>query len=150
MPLDSGKLKIPGLNQGRLSLWDYEHGLIYRWIATTSHDGRQGWEDWEKIGGVHPPNYSMPMADWFWLETKLIIQPGQPVSEGYLPKYLANNTWTTLKGNVRSQIMFHEDENAPGSMGCIVMSKKEWVSFKSVMSACCGHLDKVRYGVIYS
>lgn len=150
MPVDSSSRRIPGINQGRLSLWDYEHGLIYRWVATSSHDGKQDWGDWEQRGGVHPPNFAMSGAEWFWLDLKLIIQPGQPVDEGYLPLYNGSNTWKTLKGNTRSQIMFHEDKPPIGSLGCIVMSKSEWESFKSVIKACCGDLDKIRYGVLYS
>jgi hypothetical protein len=153
MPLDSGSQNILGLNMGRLSLWDYEHGLIHRWVATSSHNGKQNWADWEKTGGVHPTNYSMDDAEWFQLETKLIIQPGCPVEEGFLPKYKGKNTWITLKGNTRSEIMFHEDANAisnPGSMGCVVMLKGEWENFKTVFKTCCGHLQSVPYGVLYS
>lgn len=150
MQVDSSRHVIPGLNKGRLSLWDYDLGNIFRWVATSSYNGKQGTGDWGKRNGLHPPNYDMNNSDWFYLKTNLIIQPGQPVDEGYLPIYQGSNTWKTLSGGTRSQIMFHEDKNGPGSYGCIVLPKKEWESFKCVFKDCCGHLDKVPYGVMYS
>jgi len=67
--------------------------------------------------------------------------------------YKKSNNWTTNKGASRSQIMFHCDENYKtneGSYGCIVMRPNEWENFKSVIEACCGHLDQIPYAVGYS
>ena len=150
MQVDSSRHVIPGLNRGRLSLWDFDLGNIYRWVATSSYDGKQKTGDWGVRNGLHPPNYDMAGAKWFYLKTKLIVQPGQPVDEGYLPFYKGSNTWKTLNGETRSQIMFHEDKNSPGSYGCIVMAKGEWECFKDVFSKCCGHLESVKYGVMYA
>jgi hypothetical protein len=153
LQLDSNQNVIDGLNQGRLTLFDYELGYIHRWVATSSFDGKQKVGDWEKTGGVHPPNYSLDDADWFKLDTKLILQPGQPVPEGYLPKYKKSNDWQTLKGNGRSQVMIHCDENYrtnPGSYGCIVMQPSEWEDFKKTIKETCGHLADIPYGVIYT
>lgn len=153
MQLDNNLSTIPGCNEGRLFLYDYNLGYIHRWVATSSYDGRQRTGDWDKTGGIHPPNSHMSGADWFYMDMKLIVQPGQPVDEGYLPFYRKSNNWRTVGGANRSQIMFHADENyqsAEGSYGCIVMKPKEWEDFKTVIRATCGHLKEVRYGVGYT
>ena len=150
MQIDSTRHVIPGLNRGRLWLWDFKLGCIFRWVATCSYNGKQDVGDWNQTGGLHPPNYAMDNSDWFYIKTNLIVQPGQPVDEGFLPIYHNSNTWKTLQGATRSQIMFHEDKGSPGSYGCIVMAKGEWECFKSVFKYCCGHLNEVPYGVIYS
>ena len=153
MQLDTPGHVITSLNQGRLVLYDYDLGYIHRWVATSSFDGRQNLGDWERTGGIHPPNYQMPGAMWFDLNMNLIKQPGQPVDEGYIVYYKKSNNFKTLKGNNRSQIMVHADKNwttNPGSYGCIVFKPNEWEDFKRVMNACCGHLDSVRYGIMYT
>jgi hypothetical protein len=153
MQLDSNQNVIPGLNQGRLTLWSFKHGYLGRWVATSSFDGKQSVGDWEKRGGVHCPNYAMDDAEWFEWDLKYLIQPGQPVDEGYLLKYKGSNNMVTLKGNPRSEKMGHPDKNylkSPGSAGCIVMLPKEWEDFKNVLTACCGHLKSIPYGIIYT
>lgn len=150
MQLDSSRHVIPGVNRGRVSLWDYELGCIYRWVATSSYNGKQNVDDWQEIGGLHPPNFSMPNSEWFYLDTKLIVQPQQIVKQGYLPFYKGSNTWKQIEGKTRSQIMWHETMSNGGSYGCIVFPKAEWESFKKIFRETCGHLESVRYGVMYS
>lgn len=153
MQLDTPGNVINSLNQGRLSLWSFQYGYLGRWVATSSYDSKQNVGDWESTGGIHPPNYSMGDAEWFWLELPIIIQPGQAVDEGYILYYKKSNNWTTLKGNNRSQVMAHPDKNwqrSPGSYGCIVMKPEEWKDFRATIEACCGHLKSIRYGVIYT
>lgn len=153
MQLDGNGSTIPGLNDGRLSLWDYEQGLIHRWVATSSISSKQGIRDWEVRGGVHPPNYAMPDNDWFYVDTKLIIQPGQRVERGFIHLYKESNYWTTNKGNQRSEVMLHPDENyqqSPGSEGCIVMKPKEYEEFEKIFLDCCQQHSKVRLGVMYT
>jgi hypothetical protein len=153
MQLDNNLDAIKGINQGRLSLWDYNLGFIGRWVCTSSLEAKQGVADWETRGGIHPPNYAMPDEDWFYIKFPLIKQLGQPVDEGYLNLYKGSNLWTTKKGNKRSEVMTHCDKNhktSPGSFGCLVMVPSEWEDFKSSLFESCGHLPGVRLGVMYN
>lgn len=153
LPLDSERNVIPGLNRGRLVLVDYDRGFIQRWVFTSSYEQLQKVSDWEVTGGVIPPNFAMNGFEWFKVPTKLIVQPGQPVDEGYLVLYNGSNTFTTINGNIRSEVMFHCDKNyksAPGSRGCLVALPDEWEDFKQVFKEACGHLSDVKLAVIYT
>lgn len=153
MPVDQkGGQIIAGLNKGRLSLWD-SLGQIGRWVFSSSYDGRQSVNDWNLKGGLIPPTSEMPGQLWYEMSTKLIVQPGQPVPEGFLIYYKGSNDFTTVKGASRSQIMLHEDSNyrtSPGSYGCVVALRDEYVSFRDAFIESCGHLKIVRFGVVYS
>jgi hypothetical protein len=153
MELDSNKCVIPGCNDGRLYLYDYNHGYIHRWVATSSFNGRQSVNDWNKTGGVHPPNSHMLGGNWFWVPTKEILQPGQPVERGFILNYKGSNNWTTVDNVNRSQVMLHPDSNHEtneGSYGCLVLKPAEYKDFITVYGTCCGHLDRVRYAVGYT
>ena len=150
MHLDSNRFQVPGLNRGRLYLYDYDYGMVYRWVTTTSHVNKQGVAAWDKRGGVHPPNYAMRGADWFHLKNKRIIQPGQPVDDGFILYYKGSNNWETLTGGKRSQIMLHEDKELNGTAGCFGMSAIEYKSFCTVMEHSCKKNAMIPYGVNYA
>lgn len=153
MPVDQqGGQIVAGLNKGRLSLWD-DLGQIGRWVFTSSYDGRQKVNDWNLTGGLIPPTSEMPDNLWYEIGTKLIVQPGQPVPEGFIIYYKGSNDFTTKKGVTRSQIMLHPDsnyKNSPGSYGCIVGLPDEYNSFRDAFIEACKHLNRVRLGVVYS
>ncbi|NJM22671.1 MAG: hypothetical protein HC907_30165 [Richelia sp. SM1_7_0] len=150
MQLDSNKHVIPGLNTGRLSLWDYELGMIYRWVATSSYASRQSVNNWNITGGIHPPNQVMLGSNWFHLKNTRIIQPGQPVDDGFILYYNGSNNWQTVSGAKRSQIMLHEDKERNGTYGCIGMSKSEYDSFTSVLEETCEKDIMIPMGISYS
>jgi len=149
MQLDSNKHIIPGLNSGRLSLWDYELGMIYRWVASSSFSRRQAVKNWNVRGGICPPNQEMRGADWFTLKNTRIIQPGQPVDDGFIIYYNGSNNWRTVKGTERSEIMLHEDKENDGTFGCIGMSKVEYASFVDVIKQTCESNSMIPFGINY-
>ena len=150
MQIDSRRHTIPGLNRGRLSLWDYDLGMIYRWVATTSFLARQKVDDWNQRGGIHPPNQFMLGSEWFHLKNTRIIQPGQPVDDGFIIYYQGSNTFNLIGGARRSQIMLHEDKENNGTYGCIGMSKSEYLSFTDVLFKTCERNILIPFGISYS
>lgn len=153
MPLDVDGKVIPDLNRGRLALVDSK-GLIQRWVCTTSIETRQSSNGWNQTGGVIPPTSSMPGLEHWTVNTKLLVQPGQPVDEGFLVLYRGSTSYTTTEGTTRSEIMIHNDKNrssSPGSLGCIVtMNDNDWADLKRVMKESVGHLDSIPLFVIYT
>ena len=154
MQLDSKKHVIPGLNQGRLSLWDMDKQvLVQRWVFTSSYNGKQNIYDWKKRGGLCPPNNDMPGWKMYQVPTNLIVQPGQPVDRGFLIYESCENNkcvMNTVSGATRSEIMIHEDKNNPGSMGCLVGKSGEYKDFEEIFLGCCKDKKTVPLGVLYS
>lgn len=153
MPLDSQRHVIPGLNTGRIFLTD-EDGAIGRWVVTSSYDGKQKFGDWNSRGGVIPPTHAMPGSRYWEFHTKRIIQPGQPVDDGFLVTFDGKVTYKTVDGATRSEIMVHDDTNRrtnPGSAGCIITkSTKEWEDFCKGIKESVSHLTKIPLFVAYS
>ena len=155
MQLDSNRHVIPGLNRGRLSLWEMGRAkkLIQRWVFTSSYNGKQGVFDWKKRGGLCPPQNDMPGWKMFQVPTKLIIQPGQPVDRGFLIYESSDNKaceMNTVSGTKRSEIMIHEDKNSPGSFGCLVAPTGEYKDFEEIFVGTCEQHSTVPLGVLYS
>jgi hypothetical protein len=153
MQLDSSKCVIPGINRGRLVLLDDE-GQIGRWVFTSSYDGKQNVNDWNKTGGVIPPTSSMPGGKYWEFHTKRLIQPGQPVDDGFLLTFDGKTTYTTVEGGTRSEIMVHNDANrgkALGSYGCPVgMTTEEYEDYCLCVSESISHLKTIRMASMYS
>lgn len=153
MVLDSERCVIPGLNRGRLALIDKE-GLIQRWVCSSSYDGKQKVNDWTKRGGIIPPTSSMPGLKHWEFHTRLIVQPGQPVTEGYLITHCGSIEYRTTEGSTRSEIMVHDDANRDtneGSAGCVVtMNTSEWVDLKRVVLESVSHIKTIPMFSIYT
>lgn len=153
MMLDTDKMRIPGLNRGRLVLID-SLGVIGRWVFTSSFDGKQSVHDWNVTGGVIPPNYEMSGDKPWEFHTKRIIRTGYAVNDGFLITYNGMISYKTKMGVVRSEIMVHNDENritSPGSYGCIVASSNdEWEDFCKAVSESLIGKDIVPLFVVYT
>lgn len=142
----------PGYNRGRLLLVD-DIGHIGHWMFSTTIESRQKAKSWEQTGGAITPNSELDGREWYTVPTKLIVQPNQPVKEGYLVLYKGSNSWKAKNGVTRSEIMIHCDDNyttSPGSLGCLVAVPGEWQDFKKVFAESCGHLQSVKMIVIYT
>lgn len=154
MQLDSNRHVIPGLNKGRMSLWDLdEEKLIQRWVFTSSYDGKQNVYSWKEYRGLCPPNYDAPGWKMYRVPTNLIIQPGQPVEEGFLvyeSKDCSMCKMDVTKGVKRTEIMIHEDKGNDGSYGCLVAPRDEWNDFKKVFLETCHRHQEIPLGVMYS
>lgn len=153
MMLDNYKVKLPGLKQGRLAMVDSE-GVIGRWVFTSSHDGKQNVRDWNRRGGVIPPNYDM-MGDNAWeFHTERIIRTGHTVNDGFLITYQGETSYRTKSGFLRSELMVHDDTNretAPGSFGCLVaLSSSEWDDFCNAVKESLIGIDVVPLYVVYT
>jgi hypothetical protein len=153
MQLDSTRLVLPGLNRGRMFLFD-EIGLIGRWVFTSSYDGKQNVNDWNKTGGVIPPTSSMPEMKFWEFHTKRLIQPGQAVDDGFLITFDGKTSYTTKEGGKRSEIMVHDDKNRKtneGSYGCPVgMTTEEYLDFCLGISQSVSHLKTIPFLSAYS
>lgn len=153
MMLDTDKIKIPGLNRGRLVLLD-SLGVIGRWVFTSSFDSKQSVYDWNVTGGVIPPNYEMNGDKPWEFHTERIIRNGHIVNDGFLVTYNGMTSYKTKMGVVRSEIMVHNDENrirSPGSYGCIVASSdKEWEDFCKAVKESLKNMDVIPLFVVYT
>ena len=107
MQLDSDRCVIPGLNRGRMLLLDIE-GEIGHWVFSSSFDGRQKINDWNKPGGVIPPISSMPGRKFWEFHTKRLYQPGQAVDDGFLITFNNQTSYETVEGGERSELMVHK------------------------------------------
>ena len=153
MGLDSNRHVIPGLNRGRLALFDDE-GLIQRWVATSSYDKLQGIDDWNERGGIMPPTSAMPGMKYWEFHTRRLIRPGMEVDDGFLITFDGATSYVTNTGARRSELMVHDDTNRttnPGSFGCpVTMSKTEWDDFCRVILQSVSHLSAINMAVTYS
>jgi hypothetical protein len=135
-----------GLDQGRLQLFDTEQGHIDIWTATSSVDSKQGIEDFHQRGGLIPPNYRSS-AKRYTVLTKPIPMPQIKGVEGNFYKINPHEVKTD-KGGVRGDFGIHLDANVPGSMGCIVMDRKNFDGFEKRMKSL--SLNELPLSVIYS
>ena len=122
-----------GLDQGRLCLRHLHQGTINVWIAATSTRHKQFPESFHQRGGVIPPEYRVPdLKNWRVL-TKPIYMPHVAGVNGNFYKINPHNV-VTDKGGRRGDFGIHLDSNAPGSLGCIVMSKDRFVNFEGELA----------------
>ena len=146
MPLDN----TPELNRGRLVLYDWAKGHINRWVATSGVGTWQKIGGWSKQGGGVIPatyqcnptfgNYSVDLTPLDRSTVKGIEGNGYAITPFSV---------RTQEGVTRSDLMIHKDANAPGSLGCIVLSPTEFSDFEKVIAReLVGH-DRVRLWVQY-
>jgi hypothetical protein len=146
MPLDN----TPQLNRGRLVLYDWDEGVIGRWVATT------GLGMWQKIGGwsrqgggVIPATYQCnPTFANYWVQVApLDLSHVKGVEGDAYP--ITPFAVTTKDGIKRSDLLIHKDANVPGSMGCIVLSGDEFEDFCKVFNLnLIGH-EKIKLFIQY-
>ena len=122
-----------GLDWGRLSINSLILGVIDIWIATSSHASKQYAESFHERGGMLPPPYRVPGLKFYTVSTTPIPMPGTKGVEGNFYQILPFEV-TTDKGGKRSDFGIHRDANAPGSLGCIVMSSDRFEQFEKAMS----------------
>lgn len=131
MPLDN----TPELNRGRLVLYDWNEGVIGRWVATSGVGMWQKIGGWSKQGGgVIPATYQCnPTFANYWVDVAPLDRSGVKGIDG--DAYAITPFAVTTKQRVqRSDLMIHRDANVPGSMGCIVLSDDEYADFCEVFN----------------
>jgi hypothetical protein len=146
MPLDN----TPQLNRGRLVLYDWEEGVIGRWVATTGLGMWQKIGGWSKQGGgVIPATYQCnPTFANYWVQVApLDLSHVKGVEGDAYP--ITPFAVTTKDGVKRSDLLIHKDANVPGSMGCIVLSEDEFEDFCKVFNLnLIGH-EKIKLFIQY-
>lgn len=123
-----------GLDLGRLSLNSLSEGTIEIWIATTSIATKQGFESFHYRGGMLPPQYRVPKLKHWTVDLKPIAMPHVRGIEGNFYRLLPHAVTTDLSGH-RADFGIHKDANAPGSLGCIVMSGDRFAEFEQKVAA---------------
>lgn len=102
------------------------------WVATSSTADKQGPEDFNLKGGLIPPQYRCGIPHWT-VQTKPIPMPAVKGVEGNFYKIDPHTVKAQPSGTVRGDFGIHLDGNAPGSLGCIVMSKERFKDFEDKM-----------------
>ena len=124
-----------GLDYGRLSINSLDKGTINIWKAASSYATKQKQygESFHERGGMLPPQYRVPkLKNWSVLTKPIPLDLIKGV-EGNFYK-LSPYEVTTDRGGVRSDFGIHKDANAPGSLGCIVMSPDRFMNFELAMA----------------
>lgn len=121
-----------GLDYGRLGLWSYDRGHIKIWVATSSYSTKQYAENFHERGGMLPPPYRCRNLPFYRVETNPIPLPNVKGVEGNFYKIIPHQV-VTDKGGSRSDFGIHRDANAPGSLGCIVMTGDRFKDFEAEM-----------------
>lgn len=140
----------PELNRGRLVLYDYERGVLGRWVATSGLGMYQKIGGWSKQGGgVCPAAYQCnPTFANHWVQTDPLDLSSTKGVEGEAYPITPFEV-TTKEGVKRSDLLIHRDANVPGSMGCIVMGDDEFADFEKVFKAQTAGIDKVKLWIQY-
>ena len=122
-----------GLDFGRLSLNSLSLGTVHIWLATSSHRTLQGRESFHVRGGYLPPQYRVPgLPNWRVNLDPIDLSHNVGCRGNF---YIISPTEVrTDRGGVRSDFGIHFDANAPGSLGCIVMSSARWSDFETKMN----------------
>ena len=122
-----------GLDYGRFSLGSLSEGTKEIWVAASSYGTKQFPESFHYRGGFLPPEYRVPGLKNWWFKTSPISMPHVKGVAGNFYQILPFQVHTD-KGGVRGDFGIHLDANAPGSLGCIVMSKDRFTQFESWMT----------------
>jgi hypothetical protein len=140
----------PELNRGRLVLYDYERGVLGRWIATSGLGQYQKIGGWSKQGGgVCPASYQCnPTFANHWVQVAPVdLSHVKGVEGDAYP--ITPFSVTTKEGVERSDLLIHRDANVPGSMGCIVLPGDEFADFCKVFNHECVGIEKVKMWIQY-
>ncbi|MEM8779996.1 MAG: hypothetical protein AAGF26_14215 [Cyanobacteria bacterium P01_G01_bin.49] len=122
-----------GLDQGRLILEHIDRGHQNIWKATSSHRRGQGKESFHNWGGMLPPAYRCPLVTQLRVNTTPINLAHVRGVDGNFYK-ISPYEMKTDKGGKRSDFGIHLDKNADGSLGCIVMSQKNFSDFQNTLT----------------
>ncbi len=123
-----------GVDAGRLCLRHLQQGTVGIWISATSHSTKQFPESFHQWGGVIPPEYRVPDLKNWQVLTKPIYMPQVKGVEGNFYKINPHNV-VTDKGGKRGDFGIHRDANAPGSLGCIVMTGDRFKDFENALAS---------------
>lgn len=110
-----------GIDVGRLILHHLKHGHQKIWKAYSSHANGQDFSDFHKRGGMLPPQYRIKNLPHWTVFTHPIDSSHVKGVEGSFYRITPYQV-TTDMGGIRSAFGIHRDADAPGSLGCIVMS----------------------------
>lgn len=120
------------IDEGRLSICSLENGTLEVWIARSSHATKQYRESFHSRGGYLPPEYRVPdLTNWTVSTVPIDLTKHRGVAGNFYK--ITPFEVTTDLGGKRSDFGIHLDANAPGSMGCIVLSKKRFGEFEAWM-----------------
>ena len=119
------------LDYGRLTLNCLEKGNLKIWKATTSTASRQHYAKQFKRFGCIPANNNIIGRKYHILTTPEDSRHVKGV-EGSFYRVYPNEVITT-KGTKRTAIGIHKDANEPGSLGCIVLTPKRFISFEKAI-----------------
>lgn len=139
-----------GIDVGRLVLHHLKFGHQKIWISYSSHASGQEREGFHKRGGILPPQYRVKdLPHW----TVFTIPEDSSHVKGVEGNFYRISPYevVTDMGGVRSAFGIHRDANAPGSLGCIVMSDDRFADFESEMrSLWLSGVNEVPLIVVYS
>jgi hypothetical protein len=140
----------PELNRGRLALYDFERGILGRWVATSGLGMYQKIGGWSKQGGgVCPAAYQCnPTFANHWVQTNPVDLSSVKGVEGNAYPITPFEV-RTKEGVTRSDLLIHRDANVPGSMGCIVMNDDEFADFEKTFKLESAGIDKVKLWIQY-
>lgn len=122
-----------GIDIGRLLLHHLNTGHQAIWKAYSSHSKGQNAEAFHLRGALIPPAYRIPkLAQW----TVATIPEDSSNVRGVEGNFYRISPYqvVTDKGGTRSAFGIHRDANAPGSLGCIVMSDDRFNDFENSMT----------------
>jgi len=122
-----------GLDKFLLALTHPDEGQLYEWQATSSHVNGQKRGDQFKRGGLLPQAHNCVDLDKWEVDTTPIDLTHHAGVRGNFYRLLPFEVMT-LAGTKRSDLGIHYDASAPGSLGCIVMNRHNWVEFDRVIS----------------
>lgn len=123
-----------GIDAGRLVLHHTKLGHQAIWIAYSSHNSGQDREGFHKWGEMLPPQYRVKNLPHY---TVFTCPEDSRHVKGVEGNFYRINPYevVTDKGGIRSAFGIHRDANAPGSLGCIVMSDDRFRSFEQQMKS---------------
>lgn len=122
----------PDLDYGLLTLNSLSKGTVEVWKATSAGGTTQYRESFQVKGGLIPPQYRCKNLPNYTVMLKPLAMPYIKGVEGNFYK-ISPHLVNTDKGTLRGDFGIHLDANAPGSLGCIVMSKDRFTSFEQRM-----------------
>ena len=123
----------PGQDNFLMALIHPEKGQINQWLCTSSHVKGQQRGDQHTKGGLIPPVHHVPEISKWEVDLTPIYMPHNKGVRGNFYRILPFIVKTS-KGVARGDFGIHLDANAPGSLGCPVMNKFNWVDFERTIA----------------
>lgn len=122
-----------GIDIGRLLLHHLATGHQAIWKAYSSHSSGQDAECFHERGAMIPPAYRVPKLPQWTVATRP-EDSSDVVGVGGNFYRISPYSVVTDRGGVRGAFGIHRDANAPGSLGCIVMSDDRFIDFENAMT----------------